>query len=256
MTARGLPGTLLVVPSPLDGGTARPTELTDTLPLGVVHAAARLSHWVVENAKAARAFLKRIDAVAPLACPLQAMSIVELPRPHKGARAAAMPDMRLLLQPLLDGHDVGLLSEAGLPAVADPGASMVAAAHDAGITVVPLAGASALTLALAASGLNGQSFAFVGYMPVDAARRAMRLRELEARSRREQQTQLMIETPYRNATLFDALLSELSPDTRLSLGVGLTLPGGWSRTRSIACWRADRPMVPADVPAVFALLAR
>ena len=177
------------------------------------------------------------------------MSIVELPRPAKGSRPGALPDLRPLLQPLREGHDVGLLSEAGLPAVADPGAALVEAAHEAGIAVRPLAGASSITLALAASGLNGQSFAFVGYLPIDAAQRAARLRELEARSRRERQTQLMIETPYRNAALFDALLSALDPATRLSVSVGLTLTGGWSRTRSIARWRAEPAVLPADVPA-------
>ena len=175
---------------------------------------------------------------------------------RRAARAPSVPpDVRPLLQPLFDGHDVGLLSEAGLPAVADPGAELIAAAHDAGITVLPLAGASALTLALAASGLNGQSFAFVGYLPVDAATRAARLHELEQRSRRERQTQLIIETPYRNAALFDALLQQLHPTTRVAVSVGLTQVGGFSRMRSVTRWRAEPVTLPTDAPAVFALLA-
>jgi 16S rRNA (cytidine1402-2'-O)-methyltransferase len=248
-------GRLLLVPSPLDTGVA-PVALDHVLTPHAMHCAARLTHWVVENAKSARALLKRIDVQVPLACPLQELAIVELPRPHKrGSAQRAATDLRPLLRPLLDGHDVGLLSEAGLPAVADPGALLVAAAHDAGIDVLPLAGSSALTLALAASGLNGQSFAFVGYLPVDAQARAARLRELQARSRRERATQLMIETPYRNQALFDTMLAALEPATRVSVSVGLTLPGGWSRTLDVAAWRARPATLPADVPAVFALLA-
>jgi len=249
-------GTLFLVPSPLDGGTATPIDILDALPLGVIRRAAALTHWVVEDAKTARAVLKRIAAVQPLAGPLQQLSIHELPRPPKGTRdTQATPDWRPLLAPLHAGHDVGLMSEAGLPAVADPGAALVAAAHAAGIAVQPLAGATALALALAASGLNGQSFAFVGYLPVDAATRAERLRELEQRSRHEQQTQLVIETPYRNRALFTALLAQLAPSTRLAAGVGLTLPGGWSSMRTVAEWRAATPPLPDDVPAVFAFLA-
>ena len=249
------PGALYLVPAPLDGGTAQPTDIVDALPFGAIRRAAALTHWLVENAKTTRAVLKRIDAVQRLAMPLQQLSIVELPRPPKGTSPAAQPDASPLLAPLHDGHDVGLMSEAGLPGVADPGAAVVAAAHAAGIAVVPLAGSSSLTLALAATGLNGQSFAFVGYLPVDANARAQRLRELEKRSRQERQTQLLIETPYRNAAMADALLAHLAPDTRLSIALGLTLPGGWCRTRTIAQWRGDPPALAADVPAVFALLA-
>ena len=142
-----------------------------------------------------------------------------------------------------------------MPAIADPGAALVSAAHAAGLTVVPLSGPSSLMLALAASGLNGQSFAFVGYLPVDAAERAARLRELEALSRRTGQTQLIIETPYRNEALLGGLLAALQPHTRLSVSCGLTLPQGWTRTDSIASWKAAPAALPKDVPAVFALLA-
>jgi 16S rRNA (cytidine1402-2'-O)-methyltransferase len=122
--------------------------------------------------------------------------------------------------------------------------------------VLPLAGASSLLLALAASGLNGQSFAFVGYLPQDAAARAQRIRELEALSRRQAQTQLVIETPYRNATLMQALLATLAPATMLSVSCGLTLPGGFCHTRSVAAWREQPPVLPDKLPAVFAWLAR
>src|SRR5205085_6039564 len=127
-------------------------------------------------------------------------------------------------RPALEGGcDIGLICEAGMPAIADPGAALVSAAHAAGLTVVPLSGPSSLLLALAASGLNGQSFAFVGYLPVDASERATRIRELEAASRRASQTQLIIETPYRNEALLAGLLAALQPATRVSVSCGLTL---------------------------------
>ncbi|MBS0444578.1 MAG: SAM-dependent methyltransferase [Proteobacteria bacterium] len=230
--------------------------LTDALPLGVVQRAARLRHWVAENAKTTRAFLKRVAAIEPLIAPLQEMSIVELPRPRKGAGATRTPtNVAPLLEPAHLGHDIGLISEAGLPAVADPGAALVRAAHSAGLRVVSLAGPSSMLLALAASGLNGQSFAFVGYLPADPAARGGRIRELEATSRRNGQTQLMIETPYRNAALLDALLAHLGATTELSVSWGLTLPSGATRTDRVAAWRARPTRLPPDVPAIFALLA-
>lgn len=248
-------GRLLLVPNTLDFGVGGDLpELVESLPLGAIRTAARLEHWVAENAKTTRAFLKRVDAVVPLVRPLQEISIVELPRPPKGRPAAAI-DAAALLAPAHGGTDLGLISEAGLPAVADPGAAVVAAAHAAGIEVVALAGPSSLLLALAASGLNGQSFAFVGYLPVDAGARAARIRDLEALSRRSGQTQLMIETPYRNEALLTALVSTLNEATQLSVSCGLTLPGAYTRSASVGRWRARPTALPADRPAVFALLA-
>ena len=248
-------GSLYLVPNTLDFGTAGEVpDLQDVLPLGAIRQAARLTHWVAESAKTTRAFLKRVDAVVPLAQPLQSLAIVELPRPRKGTAPAAPADLRALLAPALEGHDIGLISEAGLPAVADPGAGLVQAAHAAGVEVVALSGPSSLLLALAASGLNGQSFAFVGYLPVDALGRGARIRELESLSRRSGQTQLMIETPYRNAALLAGLLAHLNPATRLSVSSGLTLAGGFTRTDTVAAWRAQPRELAADVPAVFALL--
>ena len=150
-------GRLLLVPNALDFGAVAPAEaadLNEVLPLGVIRTAARLEHWVAENAKTTRAFLKRVDAIVPLVRPLQEISIIELPRPAKG-RPGATVDPSPLLAPALQGADIGLISEAGLPAVADPGALLVKAAHALGIEVTPLAGPSSLLLALAASGLNG-----------------------------------------------------------------------------------------------------
>ena len=255
-------GALYLVPNTLDFGTpGEPPDLRDVLPMGVIRHAARLGHWVAENAKTTRACLTRVDAVVALAQPVQALSIIELPRPRKGVanpaaqNADGLEVLRALLAPAFAGHDIGLISEAGLPAVADPGAALVQAAHGMAINVIALPGPSSLLLALAASGLNGQCFAFVGYLPVEAQPRVARIRELEALSKRIVQTQLMIETPYRNAALLDALLVQLNPATRLSVSSGLTLAGGFTHTASIAAWRASPRALAADVPAVFALLA-
>lgn len=250
------PGHLILVPNTLDLGNGVGTDLRQTLPYAALETAASLTHWVAENAKTTRAFLKRVDAVIPLAQPLQTLSIVELPRPVKGAKVAAPMDWTSLLVPALQGHDLGLISEAGLPAVADPGAGLVHAAHARKIPVRTLSGPNSLMLALAASGLNGQSFAFVGYLPVEAGERGARIRELEATSRRASQTQLIIETPYRNEPLLAALVSHLKGDTWLSVSCGLTLPQAWTRTDTVANWKLAPTRMPADVPAVFLLLAR
>jgi 16S rRNA (cytidine1402-2'-O)-methyltransferase len=248
------------MPNALDLGTEA-VPLADVLPAGVVAAAARLGHWVVEDARSARAFLNRVNRIVPLAQPLQETRITELPRPQKGAPRGAAPaagarsPLEALLAPALAGHDVGLLSEAGLPGVADPGALLVAAAHALGIAVVALSGPSSITLAIAASGLNGQSFVFHGYLPAESAARRTRLRELEAASRRLQQTQVFIETPYRNQALLDAAVEALAPATRLAISCGLTLPDGWSACRAIGDWKRLRPALPDRIPAVFSLLA-
>lgn len=265
MSTSNKKGRLILMPNTLDFGVDMASDegldLREVLPQRVIETAARLGHWAAENAKTTRALLKRVDAVAPLAKALQAVQIAELPRPPKGGHQGGKPASddtaawRALLRPALDGHDLGLISEAGLPAVADPGARLVALAHEAGIEVVPLSGPSSLLLALAASGLNGQSFAFVGYLPVDTAARTARIRELEALSAKAWQTQLLIETPYRNEALRQALLAALKPGTRLSISVGLTLPGGWTRTATVADWRRGGATLPDRIPAVFAMLA-
>ena len=247
-------GRLLLVPNTLDLG-AEAVDIRQLLPLGVLQCAAGLGHWLAEDARSTRAFLKRVHAVVPLSRPLQAIDIRELPRPPKGGAAVVEAPWRELLAPALAGQDLGLISEAGLPAVADPGAAAVAAAHALGIAVLPLPGASSLLLALAASGLNGQSFAFVGYLPQDAGKRTARLKELQALSRRHGQTQLLIETPYRNATLLRSLLDTLDADTQLAVSCGLSLPSGWTRSERVAAWRQRPQPMPDRVPAVFAFLA-
>ena len=251
-------GRLYLVPTPLDHGCDVQSLITDVLPLGTLQVAARLTHWISENAKSTRGFLKRVNAVAPLALPLQTQTITELPRAvHKKGdhdRKSAPPDARPLLAAALQGHDVGLISEAGMPAVADPGSSVVRAAHALDIPVVPLVGPVSILLALAASGLNGQSFAFVGYVPQDSAARAQRLRELEALARKSGQTQLFIETPYRNAALLQALLHALQPGTRLALCQGLTLKQARCVSQTVAEWRrATSAQATLALPAVYAI---
>jgi 16S rRNA (cytidine1402-2'-O)-methyltransferase len=246
-------GTLYLVPTPLDFGCDEVPPITQALPLGTLQVAARLGHWVTENAKSTRAFLKRVGEVEALAQPLQALTIVELPREvHKKGDHTAGFDAAPLLQAALQGHDIGLVSEAGMPAIADPGASVVRAAHALGLNVVPLVGPVSMMLALAASGLNGQNFAFVGYLPQDATERLQRLKALETLAQRSGQTQLFIETPYRNAALWDALMKGLQPTTRVTRASGLTLPSMQVQTHTVKDWR-QLASPPSALPTVFAI---
>jgi 16S rRNA (cytidine1402-2'-O)-methyltransferase len=257
-------GTLYLVPTPLDFGVAQATRVapSEWLPAETLGTARRLTHWITENAKSTRAFLKRVDALASLAAPLQAQQITELPRAaHKkgdhAPQAEGDAQARELLAPALLGHDIGLVSEAGMPAIADPGSSIVRAAHAMGLRVVPLTGPISLMLALAASGLNGQSFAFVGYVPQDATERAKRLRELEALALKTGQTQILIETPYRNTALLQALLQTLHPHTRLAVCGALTLPQQVCRSALVQEWKRNPQTLsgelPLDAPCVFLL---
>lgn len=249
------PGKLYLVPAPLDFGCDSQAPLAEVLPAGTLAVAARLRHWICENAKSARAYLKRVGELQALASPLQALDIRELPREvHKKGDHGDTPfDARPLLAPALAGHDVGLLSEAGMPAVADPGSSVVRAAHELGLTVVPLVGPVSLLLALAASGLSGQNFAFVGYLPQDTAARGQRIRELENLALRTGQTQLFIETPYRNAALLESLLKTLQPSTRLAVAAGLTLAAAQVHSDTVKRWRQQGAAPDKDTPAVFAI---
>lgn len=251
-------GKLFLVPAPLDFGCATQTALDAVLPAQTLQSAARITHWIAENAKTTRAYLKRIHKHAPLARPLQEQHIQELPRlAHKKGdhHGGGQPfDARPLLQPALQGQDMGLASEAGMPGVADPGSSVVRSAHQLGIAVVPLVGPVSLLLALAASGLNGQNFAFVGYLPQDTALRAQQIRKLESHALQTGQTQICIETPFRNAALWQALLASLKPETWLSISAGLTLAAACSRGDTVGQWRKTSPQAPIDqhTPAVFA----
>ena len=228
---------LYAIPTPL-GGTPEAS-----LPGNTLQQIRQLKDFVVENAKSARAFLSAAG------CSPREVQISEL-NEHTPAEAVGA-----LLAPLRAGRPLGLLSEAGCPAIADPGAALVEAAQRENFRVVPLVGPSSITLALMASGLEGQRFAFCGYLPRDAAERTRRIRELEVRSRRERETEIFIETPYRNDALFGALLETCAPGTRLCVAADLTLATESVRTRTIADWRRARE-APGKRPAVYLLLAR
>lgn len=237
-------GTLYLLPVALGEGTPWPAFL----PAQVQAIAAGLRHFVVESARAARAHLKQLDYPHPL----RETDIRELP-----ADAASSTDAALdaLLAPALAGKDVGLVSDAGCPAVADPGARLVARAHTLGIRVAPLVGPSSILLGLMGSGLNGQSFAFHGYLPVNESERDAALRALEDESRKLGRTQLFIETPYRNERMFEALIKQLKPASRLCVACDLTTAGETILTRSVHDWRkAARPAL-AKRPTLFLLLA-
>jgi 16S rRNA (cytidine1402-2'-O)-methyltransferase len=248
-----MPGTLYLIPNTLGPTEAAPGALSQVIPTHVQALTARLDYFVAENAKTARAFLKLIAIDHPLARPLQEIEIAEL---NVNTPPAALAG---LLGPLLAGRDAGLVSEAGVPAVADPGADLVRLAHQHGVTVKPLVGPSSLLLAVMASGLNGQSFAFNGYLPTDAALRAKRIKELEQRSAREKQTQLLIETPYRNGAMLEALVGTCQPGTLICVATDLSLATESIRTLSGAKWKgllaAGKMPDFHKKPTVFLLLA-
>lgn len=235
-------GSLYLLPVPL--GEAGSTRLVATHPPEVIATARRLRHFVVENAKSARAALKALDHPTPL----RELAVEPLPE------NPTADDLDRLLQAARAGADIGLLSEAGCPAVADPGALLVRRAHQLGIAVRPLVGPSSLLLALMASGLDGQRFAFHGYLPAREPERARRIAELERESEQRRQTQLFIETPYRNRALYQTLLATCRPPTRLCLATDLTQPMESVRTRRIVEWQAE-PLPDIDRrPTVFLLL--
>ena len=247
-------GKLYLVPAPLDFGCDVQTPLQDAIPAGTLQAASTLLHWVSENAKTTRAYLKRVHESHPLRHPLQSLQIQELPREvHKKGDHNGQFDAKHLLGPALAGHDMGLVSEAGMPAVADPGSSVVRAAHDLGLTVVPLVGPVSPLLALAASGLNGQNFAFVGYLPMDSAERVQRIRELESLALKTGQTQMFIEVPFRNVAMVQALVQTLQHNTRLSVSSGLTLSSGVTRSETVKGWKQKASTLGNSTPAVFAI---
>jgi 16S rRNA (cytidine1402-2'-O)-methyltransferase len=243
-----MPGTLYLIPNALGEGT-----LDTVIPDPVRAHTASLQYFIAENAKSARAFLKLVGTTHPLRQSLQETHISEL---NVNTPAEQLP---ALLTPLLQGHDVGLLSEAGVPAVADPGADLVRLAHRENITVKPLVGPSSLLLALMASGLNGQSFAFHGYLTTDADARATRLRQLEQRSRQERQTQMFIETPYRNEAMLQAMAASCAPTTLICIATDLTLGTELVRTTSAQQWQKEiaAGKMPAfrKRPTVFLMLA-
>jgi len=233
-------GTLYLVPNLL--GAVPPANV---LPARTIDVARSLVHWAVETPKAARAFIKTLDPPQPIAT----LAIRELGNEPSAQHLAA------LLAPLRDGADVGLLSDAGCPGVADPGAALVAAAHDARLRVVPLVGPSAILLALMASGMNGQSFAFHGYLPVKSDARADALRRLESDSRARRQAQLFIETPYRNEAMLGAIAEVLQPGTLVCIAADLTLPSETIERCTAREWKKRDHARFAKRPALFVLQA-
>jgi 16S rRNA (cytidine1402-2'-O)-methyltransferase len=232
-------GILYLLPCPISEG---PAEMV--LPDGVLGIARRLRYFLAENAKSTRAYLKSIEHPTPL----RELDILEI------GHAPAGDMIEGWLAPLLAGQDGALVSEAGCPAVADPGAGIVAAAHARGVPVRPLVGPSSLLLALMASGLNGQQFRFLGYLPVAAPERARRLQAIERESRAGE-TQCFIETPYRSGAMFDAILAACGPATRVTVAIDLTGNAEYVQTRRVADWRsAARPPLERR-PSVFLLLA-
>ena len=233
-------GNVFLVPNLL--GVAPPDAV---LPARTLDVARRLRHWRVETPKAARAFLKSLALDAPIA----SLDVVGLPE------APDLAACRTLLEPALSGEDVGVLSDAGCPGVADPGAALVAAAHAAGLRVVPLVGPSAILLALMASGMNGQRFAFHGYLPVKPDARAAAIRSLEQDSRRERRAHLFIETPYRNVALLQALADTLAPATEVCVAADLTQDTETVERRPARAWRVADLARFDKRPAVFVLQA-
>lgn len=233
-------GTLYLIPCTLGD-----TPADQVLPAHVIQLARSLDHYIVEETRTARRFLSALKHLRPI----QELHFATL-NEHTPAS-----ELNALLAPLLAGHDAGIVSEAGCPGIADPGAELVNLAHRKGIRVVPLVGPSSILLALMASGLNGQSFAFHGYLPVAEAERGQAIAALEAESARRRQTQLFIETPYRNGKLFDALLRLCRPDTRLCVAADLTLESELIRTQSVAQWKSQAAPELNRRPCLFLLLA-
>lgn len=247
-------GILYLIPNTLGAPESYIDDpLAHVIPTEVQALTARLDYFVAENAKTTRAFLKLLAGNHPLAKPLQEIEISEL---NINTEAAALP---ALLAPVLGGRDAGLISEAGVPAVADPGANLVRLAHSHGVAVRPLVGPSSLLLAVMASGLNGQSFAFNGYLPTDASQRQKRLKILEERSRLERQTQLFIETPYRNGTLLEAIVLACHSSTLICVATDLTLRTESIKTQPAGKWKSDLATGKMPdfhkKPSVFLLLA-
>jgi 16S rRNA (cytidine1402-2'-O)-methyltransferase len=231
-------GTLYLIPTTLGGD-----NWEEVIPSHVAQLTRQLKHFVVEDVRTARRYLSK------LGMPVAISELTfELLNEHTTSE-----DVHRLLDPLLRGENVGLLSEAGVPAVADPGANLVAFAHTKGVKVLPCTGPSSIILALMASGLNGQNFAFVGYLPIKPDERVRRIKQLEQRSKEERQSQLFIETPYRNNQLLNDLVKTLHPETLLHVSCDLTLPSEIALTKKVKEWKTKMPDLHKR-PSIFGIL--
>ncbi|MFS4457097.1 SAM-dependent methyltransferase [Maribacter sp. 2304DJ31-5] len=218
-------GKLYLIPSTL--GDIAPLEV---LPISIKRAIEHIDHYVVENEKTARHFIKKVSS-------RKSQPALQLFLLNKFTEPSEIPGF---LDPCLDGLDMGILSEAGCPGIADPGAAVVEVAHEKGIQVVPLVGPSSIFLALMASGFNGQNFAFNGYLPIDTTERKKEIKRLEKKSREEKQSQIFIETPYRNNKLKEELERTLVPNTKLCIAVDITLNTEYIATKTITQWKGEQ----------------
>lgn len=233
-------GTLYLVPVTLGDD-----NITSVLPPDVVSIVQKLDIFIVESEKSARHFLSTIKTLKPV----RELSL-NLLNEHTDDK-----DVSALLKPLLAGQDVGLMSDAGCPGVADPGAKLVAIAHQKNIRIIPFVGPSSILLSLMASGLNGQQFAFLGYLPIDKQARNLRLREIEKRSLTHKETQIFIETPYRNQHMLEAILSTCHSNTKLCIACDISLTAEMIATKTIASWKQSPMPDLHKRPTVFLLLA-
>ena len=229
-----------MIPCPISDERA----VWDVLPQANLDVMNSLDYFIVENVRSARRFLSK----AGVERKIEELEFEELNEHTRSAQ-----DVERMLKPVLDGRSAGVISEAGVPGVADPGADVVALAHRKGVRVVPLVGPSSILMAIMASGLNGQSFAFVGYLPVKGPERIKRLKELERRAMGENQAQLFIEAPYRNIKLFETMLKTLSPKLKLTVAVDITSPNEFIKTRTIEEWRRGGVPDMAKRPTIFLL---
>ena len=233
-------GTLYLIPVTLGDDMVQ-----HVIPDYVLNVARKLETFVVESEKSARHFLSTIKTLKPV-------RELNLHLLNEHTDMKVLPD---LLAPLLAGHNVGLMSDAGCPAVADPGAQLVQLAHKKGIRVVPMVGPSSILLSLMASGLNGQQFAFLGYLPVEKSQRNQKLKEIEKRSASHKETQLFIETPYRNQAMLDAILQTCHAQTQLCIACDVSLDSEMIVTKSIASWKSSAPIDIHKRPCLFLMLA-
>ena len=236
MTNDSKNGILYLIPIPIAEGALQ------TLSPEITTYTGQITHYFVENVRTARRFIRSLHQTLVI----DSLHFSEIDK-HTGA------DTALLRKWLKEGQSIGLLSEAGCPGIADPGADLVAIAHSMGAQVVPLVGPNSLILALMASGLNGQSFCFTGYIPVKDPMRSKRIKDLEAISIKENQTQLFIETPYRNDHLVEDLLTHCNPKTRICIAMNITAPDAFIQTKTVADWQRNKPKL-GKVPAVFLML--
>ena len=224
-----------------------PTLLGDSpvesvLPVNIKDVLGGIKHFVVEDLRAARRFLKKVDRDIDIdSLDFQVLN-----------EHTAQEEIPSMLEPALNGQSIGIMSEAGTPCVADPGSLLVAIAHEKNIRVVPISGPSSIYLALMASGFNGQNFAFHGYLPVNPGQRNAALKKLEQDAYRKDQTQIFMETPYRNMKLFEGILAICSPETRLCIAANLTTRDEMIRTQSVASWKKNPPAIHKQ-PAVLLL---